>query len=95
MAFHELAVNAAKYGALSVPGGRVQVIWGSCGAERLRLEWRETGGPPVHPPRRRGFGSRMIEKALATELHGQVQLDFPPEGVCCTMEMALEHVSTH
>ena len=95
MAFHELAVNAAKYGALSVPGGRVQVSWRPCGPGRLHLEWRESGGPPVHPPRRRGFGSRLIERALAAELRGQVQLDFAPEGVRCTMDMALEHVSAH
>lgn len=95
MAFHELAVNAAKYGAFSAPGGGVQVSWRPCGAGRLRLEWLETGGPPVSPPLRRGFGSRMIERALAAELRGQVQLDFQPQGLRCTMDMALDHVSAH
>jgi two-component sensor histidine kinase len=61
----------------------------------LRLEWLETGGPPVSPPLRRGFGSRMIERALAAEVRGQVQLDFQPQGLRCTMDMALDHVSAH
>jgi PAS domain S-box-containing protein len=95
MAFHELAANAAKYGAFSAPGGGVQVSWRPCGAGRLHLEWLETGGPPVSPPRRRGFGSRMIERALAVELRGKVQLDFQPQGLRCTMDMALDHVSAH
>jgi len=95
MAFHELAVNAAKYGAFSAPDGGVQVSWRPGGAGRLRLEWLETGGPPVSPPLRRGFGSRMIERALAAEVRGQVQLDFQPQGLRCTMDMALDHVSAH
>jgi PAS domain S-box-containing protein len=95
MAFHELAVNAAKYGALSVSSGRVQVSWRSVGARRLRLEWRETGGPPVCPPSRRGFGSRMIEQVLASELRGKVRLDFSPQGLRCTMDMALDQVTAH
>lgn len=95
MAFHELATNAAKYGALSVPSGRVQVAWAVGHDHRLHLDWRETGGPPVQPPRRRGFGSRLIERGLPGELAGEVHLDFPPEGLHCTMEMSLERVSLH
>jgi PAS domain S-box-containing protein len=95
MALHELATNAAKYGALSAPHGRVRVAWRRTGPDRLRLDWVESGGPPVTPPERRGFGSELIEKVLASELHGEVRLEFPPEGVRCTMDMALERVSVH
>ena len=63
MAFHELATNAAKYGALSASGGRVRVAWRTCAHGRLHLEWQEMDGPPVLPPRRRGYGSRLIEEA--------------------------------
>jgi len=84
MALHELATNAVKYGALSVPGGRVELVWHCNGG--LTLRWQEIGGPPVKPPARRGFGTRMIEKALAYELGGTVQLDFASAGVCCTIQ---------
>lgn len=92
MAFHELVTNAAKYGALSVPSGRVAVIWGvraTADGRWLRLDWLETGGPTVAMPRRKGFGSRLIEQGLAHELAGEVRLDFAPAGVRCTMELPL------
>jgi PAS domain S-box-containing protein len=93
MAFHELATNAAKYGALSDPGGRVALTWraDALGAENraLHLLWEETGGPPVHAPARRGFGSRLVERGLARELRGTVHLDFAPQGVRCTIEFPL------
>ncbi|HYC02216.1 MAG TPA: PAS domain-containing protein [Azospirillaceae bacterium] len=94
MALHELGTNATKYGALSVPGGRVSVAWSVApdqerGRTRLSLLWTETGGPIVAPPARRGFGSRMIERALAAELDGAVRLDFRPEGVVCGIEARL------
>lgn len=95
MVFHELATNAAKYGALSVPGGHVEVAWTldtAAAGRRLRVEWWETGGPPVTPRRRRGFGSRLIERGLARDLSGEVRLDFPPEGVRCVMDLPLEEV---
>ena len=95
MALHELAVNAAKYGALSTPSGRVRVAWRRGEPGRLRLDWEEFGGPPVKPPSRRGFGSKLIEKVLAAELRGEVRLEFPPHGVRCTMDMALDRVSAH
>jgi PAS domain S-box-containing protein len=85
MTFHELATNAVKYGALSVPGGRVAVEWSWESAERLILLWTETGGPPVRMPSRRGFGSSMIEGAVNGQLDGTVQLDWPPEGLSCRM----------
>jgi PAS domain S-box-containing protein len=82
LALHELATNAAKYGALSSPGGRVSVRW-STHEGMLELRWQEEGGPPVSPPRRRGFGTRMIERTLAAEFGGKVDLEFRPEGVFC------------
>ncbi|PWC39241.1 HWE histidine kinase domain-containing protein [Azospirillum sp. TSO35-2] len=94
LAFHELATNAAKYGALSVEHGRVDLEWevasaatGDRGA--LALRWRESGGPPVVPPIRRGFGSRLIERGLVHELEGEVALAFEPAGVQCRLVIPL------
>lgn len=84
MALHELATNAVKYGALSVPAGQIALSW-SVGEGRLTLRWQERGGPPVVPPTRTGFGSRLIERSLARELDGTVSLSFPREGVVCTI----------
>lgn len=88
IAVHELATNAAKYGALSAPGGRVRVCWAAAN-DRFRLTWQETGGPKVKPPSERGFGSRMIEQALPRELGGTVTLDYAPGGVVCTIDAPL------
>jgi two-component sensor histidine kinase len=88
MALHELSTNAAKYGALSVPGGRVDVGWNAQG-DRLELVWRETGGPPVTAPERRGFGLRMIERALAADLAGDVAMEFEPAGLVCRIRGSL------
>ena len=92
MAVHELSTNAIKYGALSNDTGRVMVSWtvdqGTEGA-RLALQWVESGGPQVAPPSRRGFGSRMIERGLASELHGTAVLEFAPDGVRCTINAPL------
>jgi two-component sensor histidine kinase len=82
MCLHELATNAAKYGALSVEQGRIHVSWILNGG-LLALEWRESGGPPVVPPQRRGFGSQLIERALASDLNGSAEIEFAPEGVIC------------
>jgi two-component sensor histidine kinase len=95
MAFHELVTNAAKYGALSVPAGHIQVVWRSDGKGRLKLDWQEEDGPSVQQPRCHGFGSRLIEQILASELDGEVHLDFAEKGVRCTMDMALDRVSAH
>ncbi|AWN53776.1 PAS domain-containing protein [Methylobacterium sp. 17Sr1-1] len=84
MALHELATNAVKYGALSVPAGKVALSW-SVADGCLSLRWQESGGPPVVPPTRTGFGSRLIERSLARELDGTVSLSFPREGVVCTI----------
>jgi two-component sensor histidine kinase len=92
MAFHELATNAAKYGALSVDSGRVEVHWRADLPEtpsEIEIVWSERSGPPVVAPSRRGFGSRFVERGLAREFDGVVQLDFAPDGVCCRMRMPL------
>lgn len=88
MVFHELATNAAKYGAFSNTAGKVRVAWEQVdGPEpRVRLRWAESGGPPVKKPRRQGFGSRLIEHGLARELNGDVQLRYEPAGVVCVLE---------
>jgi PAS domain S-box-containing protein len=94
MVAHELAANAAKYGALSTEGGRVEVTWDEVPGEgdrrALRFEWREVGGPAVAgPPERRGVGSRLIERSAATDLGGAGRLDFRPEGLRCSIEAPL------
>lgn len=94
MAVHELATNATKYGALSVDGGTVDIGWSldqdAEGPARLRLEWRERGGPPVEEPSRRGFGRFVIEAIAARALSGTVDLRFEPEGVTCLIEGAAD-----
>jgi PAS domain S-box-containing protein len=91
LALHELCTNAIKYGALSNESGVINVEWEVAGSDprRLRLQWRERGGPPVQPPATRGFGTRMIEKGLSTELRGKVHIDFQPAGVICTIDAPL------
>jgi two-component sensor histidine kinase len=86
--FHELATNAAKYGALSAADGRVDVRWQVVDA-RLELTWRERGGPPVTIPTRRGFGSRLIERSLKGEMRGEAALDFAPDGLVCRVVLPL------
>jgi PAS domain S-box-containing protein len=91
MALHELATNAIKYGALSNESGRVSVSWDLMPgdeAQRLKFVWRESGGPPVKLPERKGFGSVLIERALQRELGG-VEYTFDPGGVTCTLELKL------
>lgn len=91
MALHELCTNASKYGALSGPRGQVTVSWTITDDDpaRLHLEWRERGGPAVTEPTERGFGSRMIERALAAELRGTARLDFRPDGLRCIIDAPL------
>lgn len=88
LALHELGSNAAKYGALSVPAGKVAIHWRISDGQqpRLRLVWRETGGPAVTRPAAPGLGTRLIERGLAAELSGSVKLSFPPEGVVCEID---------
>jgi two-component sensor histidine kinase len=85
LAVHELATNAAKYGSLSVPGGKVTVRWSQINDTLAKIEWIESDGPPVSQPQRRGFGTDLIEKIVAHELRHPVELDFRPEGVRCSL----------
>ena len=87
LALHELATNAAKYGALSVVSGRVMVAWRQEEDGAVHLTWTERGGPPVVPPQRRGFGSTLIERALALETGGRSSLTFASEGVSCAITL--------
>ena len=83
MVLHELATNAMKYGALSVPTGRVDISWARLDKSHptLQITWRETGGPPVRPPASKGFGTTLIERSLPHDLGGSVSLQYLPEGV--------------
>ena len=85
LALHELATNAAKYGALSVPDGRVAIGWEVGGPDtaeaRFRMSWRESNGPPVAPPARKGFGHVVISEMVGSSLHGRVTLEYAPEGL--------------
>src|SRR5262249_9107814 len=92
MGIHELATNAAKHGALSVKGGRVEVAW-RVAAGRMHLRWREHGGPPVHPPARRGFGLRVIEASFRQQRPGSVELGFAPSGLSCEVDLPLTRLS--
>ena len=101
LALHELATNAAKYGALSTPAGHVDVAWDVTGdtdegGPRFHLRWREIGGPEVRTPSRRGFGSTMIERSLAAYFKGEASIAYPPDGVVFTLDGPLAdagHVS--
>jgi two-component sensor histidine kinase len=96
MALHELATNAVKYGALATDAGRVRIAWDildGVGSDRLRFRWEESGGPPVVPPTRTGFGSRMIERALAVEIGGSADIAYHPTGILFTAVAPLHGVS--
>ncbi|WP_019906521.1 PAS domain-containing protein [Methylobacterium sp. 77] len=91
---HELATNAAKYGALSTDTGGVAIVWDiresrSEGTDQVLLRWVEAGGPPVEPPTRTGFGTRLIGRGLAGNFGGEVSLDYRTSGVVCTIEASL------
>lgn len=95
MAVHELCTNAVKYGALRDDEGRVVIAWrtsGAAGDERFEFSWVEHDGPPVKLPANGGFGSKMIQKALAAELDATVDMAFPLAGVCCTVSAAADSV---
>ncbi|PAY06751.1 methyltransferase [Bradyrhizobium sp. UFLA03-84] len=98
LAIHELATNALKYGALSNPAGQIEVAWRiDDAAEPLQLlfEWRERGGPVVSPPRRRGFGSELLERTLAFEFKAKSTLDFNPLGLRCTVAIPVSSRTVH
>jgi two-component sensor histidine kinase len=95
LALHELATNASKYGALSGPTGKVEIEWGlelcDDGGHNLRLSWRESGGPPVVAPGRKGFGCFVLERVTVNAL-GEGQLEFNPNGLVWTCIIRLEHL---
>ena len=94
MVLHELVTNAAKYGALSTPGGRVHVDWGyrSNGNSQtmLTIQWQENGGPPVRVPARRGYGTSVISDLIPYELGGLVDINYETNGVHCRIEFPLD-----
>ena len=95
MIVHEIATNAAKYGALSNETGTVRLDWEvtkEAAGQKLRLIWTEAGGPPVVAPVQRGFGSRLIERSARDQLGGEATVDFLPRGVVYTVSCALEDV---
>jgi PAS domain S-box-containing protein len=83
IALHELATNAVKYGALSVPEGRVRIEWFRMPDAQFAFRWSENGGPPVAPPRRHGVGMRVIEQMIKTQMKGELRLDWRQEGLAC------------
>ena len=87
MALHELFTNAVKYGALSNDAGRIELTWSRSDEPqpRLKIVWRERGGPPVAAPKHRGFGSLLLERTLAGDLDGDVSTEFRPEGLVCVI----------
>jgi two-component sensor histidine kinase len=92
MALQELATNAVKYGALSNDMGQIRIQWAldrTTQPRRLSLHWQERGGPPVQAPKRRGFGTRLIERSLSQDLDGDVRIAFEPGGVICTVDAPL------
>jgi two-component sensor histidine kinase len=92
MMLHELATNAAKYGALSNDTGEVFVDWceeGEDNGARVRLQWHETGGPAVTSPERKGFGTTLIQRGLTSQLGGSANIEFLPDGLRCTLECPL------
>jgi two-component sensor histidine kinase len=93
MVLHELATNAAKYGALSIPDGQVSVNWdfrtNKAAASVLRIEWCEIGGPPVAPSTQSSYGTDLIRELIPHELGGDVDLKFAPNGVHCSIEIPL------
>ena len=85
---HELATNAAKHGALSVPEGRIHVAWVRTADGRLTLRWSETGGPSVAPPTRQGFGTRVMARMIQ-QSRGEMRFDWKPEGVACEIALPI------
>ena len=87
LALHELATNAVKYGALSEPTGCIQVEWRLQPSRQLFFRWTETGGPPVKPPTRQGFGTRVMQRMICSQLNGEVGYDWREEGLICEVTM--------
>lgn len=94
LVFHELATNAAKYGAFSQAGGHLEVLWSLTNGEQpcIHLSWKETGGPPTTVPTTSGFGTTLIQRSLAYELQGATALRFEPDGLRCDIEFPISEV---
>jgi PAS domain S-box-containing protein len=93
MVFHELATNAAKFGAISTKSGRVSVRWSGGAESWLKIHWVESGGPPVVQPTRSGFGTSVIRELVPYELSGTVELAHLPEGLCCNLHVPAQWLS--
>ena len=87
LALHELATNAAKYGALVTPNGRINLTWGLSSDGRMVVEWSEKGGPPVAPPSTAGFGMNMLKRGVARDLGATIDLVFASDGLRCKIEL--------
>lgn len=87
LTMHELTTNAAKYGALSAPGGHIAVTWRRTDDGGLAIEWRELGGPPVAPPQRTGFGASLIDQTWRRELRGSYDIAYEPQGVVARLTL--------
>jgi two-component sensor histidine kinase len=90
MVLHELATNAAKYGALSIPEGRVKIEWSHTLNGKLVLRWTETDGPSVKPPSRQGFGTRLLDQVVRAQLNGETRFDWRTGGLACEIEISLQ-----
>jgi two-component sensor histidine kinase len=88
MVLHELTTNAVKYGALSVPSGRLRVEWSNGGAE-IVIRWSEADGPPVKPPSHQGFGTRLVGPLVENGLEGKLRYDWKPDGFACEIVIPL------
>lgn len=93
MALHELATNAAKYGSLSTPEGTISIEWRLDPKQQLHLSWIESGGPPITDPPQPGFGTSLIRGVIEHELAGSVGIEYPQEGLSCTMIIPMESQS--
>lgn len=92
IAFHELASNSSKFGALSRPKGRLDVRWstgGGGGTQLVNLDWQERDGPKVEPPKRRGFGTTVLEKLVVVQCGAKIELNYHPDGLRFTMALPL------
>ena len=82
LALHELTTNAVKYGALSIPSGRIALTWRLQSGNRLFVRWVESGGPQVTPPVRKGFGTRVMAR-ICEQLNGELNFDWRADGLIC------------
>jgi two-component sensor histidine kinase len=93
MVLHELTTNAIKYGALSIPSGRLRIEW-SRGETHLVIRWSEADGPPVNPPQRQGFGTRVVN-CVIQELKGELRFEWNPEGIACEVTIPVDQLATN